>query len=127
MVVAFVDAVDSSSNGCPDVFVGKQKLAEARVQRKAVDPMARRIDHHRAGSINEVARSNLLDSLLKTIFKTAVGGMVRHPAVYRKYGSDAGVDIDVRGTVQRVEHQDILALLALAGYGNDVFRFFRRH
>src|SRR5215470_5418225 len=88
--------------------------------------MSRRVYHHRARAINEIPGGNLVDAFLKAILEAPIGRVVRNSTVNRENRSDAGIDVDVRRSVQRVKHQDILSLLG-TGNWNDVGRFFRRH
>src|SRR5262245_37752776 len=94
--VTFVDAVDLAAHGRSNVFVRKKKFTEARIERKSVNTMAGRVDHHRARAINKVARGDLLDAFLQAVFKTAIRRVVGYSPVNRKYGSDTGIDVDVR-------------------------------
>ena len=61
--VAFVDAVDLPARWGSDVFVRQQELAETGIECKSVHAVSGRIHHHRAGSIDEVAGSDLIARL----------------------------------------------------------------
>src|SRR5438132_7903365 len=85
--IAFIDAVDLAPHRRPNIFVGKQKLTKARIERETVYPVPGRVDHHRARPINEIARSDLVDAFLKAIFDSTVRRMVCNPLMNREYGS----------------------------------------
>src|SRR5262249_34775855 len=74
----------------------------------------------------EVTRGYLIDALLQTVFDASIGLVVGNSPMNRKYGSDAGIDVDVGGSVQRIKHQNILSFFGSRNR-NDVFRFFRGH
>src|SRR5678815_4641651 len=89
--VSFVDAVDPSPTRNADVFVGKEKLAKARVQGKTIYAMPGGIDHHGARTINEIAGSHLVDAFLQAVFDTPVRRVVRHASMDREYRANAGI------------------------------------
>src|SRR6184192_3160957 len=95
MHVPFVDAVDLSAPGGTDVFVGKEELAQAGIQRKSMNAVSGRVNHHRARAIDEIARSDLVAALLQAIFEGAVFVVLGDLAMDRKNGSDTGIDVDI--------------------------------
>src|SRR5262249_4029976 len=103
--VAFVDAIDLAACRRSNVFMRKKNLSEAWVERESVDAMAGCIHHHRARAVNEVAGGDLVTAFLQAVFETAVRRVVRYSPVNRKYSSDAGIDVDVRRSVQRIKDQ----------------------
>ena len=81
---------NQQENATSDVFVRKEELTEARIERESLDAMARRVDHHRAGPINKVSGCDLVNALLEAVFEAAIGRMVSDSAVNREDGFDAG-------------------------------------
>src|SRR6476659_10166901 len=95
MSIAFINAVDPAAAGCANAFVREKKLTKARIQCEAEHAMPRGVDHHCAGAVYEIARSNLIDAFLQAIFDAAVRRMVRDPAMDGEDRADAGIDVDV--------------------------------
>jgi hypothetical protein len=85
------------------------------------------VNHHCARAIDEVSGRELIGPALQAIFKRAVGFTGRDFPVNRKNGPDTGVDIDVGGAVQWIEHQDVPSAFAAIRNRNNSLGFFGRH
>src|SRR6187455_1454152 len=108
--VSLIDAVNFSSRSGLDIFVGEKKFSQAGVERKAVNALPRGVHHHRAGTVNEVSGSQLFGPPLQAIFKRTISVSLRDLSVNRKYGADTRVDVDIRRPVERIKHQNVLAV-----------------
>ena len=104
----------------------KQELADRRIEGEAVRALPRRVDHHRAGPVNHVARGDLPAPGLEQILHLAVPA-ARDLADDGEDRADGNVDVDVRRAVERVEEQHVLAALEVLGDLDDPGLLFRRH
>src|SRR5215468_3244324 len=53
--------------------------------------------------------------------------MVCHSAVNREDGADAGIDVDIRRSVQRIEHQNVLPFFTAVRYRDYIGGLFGSH
>ncbi len=112
--VAFVDAVHPALLGALNVLVRQEELTEGRVECEAVHAVPGRVHHHCARTVDEVSGGHLHVAGLETILNIAV--VTRsNPPVNRENRTDADVHVDVRGAVERVEQQDIVAFRTASG------------
>jgi len=80
----------------------QQEFANLRIEREAVYSLPGGVHHHRAGSVDHVARSNLTTAGLEHVLHlaaSATGDLAQH-------GEDRphrNVDVDVGRSVQRIE------------------------
>ena len=102
--VSLVDAVNSPARRSLDVFMAEKEFAQTGIEGESVYSMARRINHHRARAIEKITGSDLAVSSLEAVFERAVLGAIRPFAVYGEDRPDAGVGVNVRGPIQRIEH-----------------------
>ena len=126
-LVALVDAVESGLLGDPDVRVGEQKLAYGLVQRKALHPVARTIDQHRAGAVEDVSRRDNAPPRLQAILYRARRPFGRFSAHNVKDRADAHRIVDVGRSVQRVKEHHVPAAGVLLWDGDDVGDLLRAH
>src|SRR4030095_6852497 len=79
--VPLIDAVDLAALWNPDVLMREEKFSEARIQGESVDFVTCGVNHHRAGTVDEIARRQLLGPALKAVFQRSVAQARRHPAM----------------------------------------------
>ena len=106
---AFVGRVVFAALRRHDVLVREQELADGGVVGEAVHAVAGRVDHHHRRAVNDVSGSHLLGAILEAVFEARFGRVVALEAIDREDGADADVDVDVRGAVERVEEQHVVA------------------
>src|SRR5690606_13260075 len=104
--VAVVDAVILRFVRDGHELVRQQKLANLRVQRKAVHAGAGRVDHHGARAIENIAGSHEFAPRLQDIFQPAALLPVE-TAEDGKDRADAYVDVDIGGAVERIVDENV--------------------
>src|SRR5687767_15779082 len=87
--------------------------------------LARRINEHRARAVDDVSRRNLPASGLKHILHLAARA-ARDLPDNGKDRSDWNVDVDVRGTVERIEQQAVFSAAEVRRDVDDTGLFLRR-
>ena len=94
----------------PDVGVREEELADAGVEREALDARLRprRVDEHRGRAVDEVARDDLLLRDAREELGLGVDGAGAADAPHGEDRADGAVDVEVRGAVERVDEDDVL-------------------
>ncbi len=106
--------------------MAEQELADRRIQREAVDAGAGRVDQHRRGAVQDVARSDLRRAALETVVERAPLPR-RNLPVDAEDRPDGDVDVDVRRAVERVEDHDVVAGRELVGDRDERLVLLGRH
>jgi hypothetical protein len=88
--------------------MSENELAELRLERKAVHPPADGQDDHRRRAVDRVSSTDLLRPRLQEVLRDGVVAWIRSTQ-NRENATDREVHVDVRRTVERVEHQEVLA------------------
>ncbi|MNT25957.1 hypothetical protein D3C72_1615030 [compost metagenome] len=104
----------------------QEEFAQVRIEGEAVDAVADGQHQHGGGAVERIAGSHLgRAGLQEVLLRHGVRPFGR--AQHREDAAHRDVDIDVRGTVERVEHQQVLA--ARIARGDLVWRlhFLRGH
>ena len=106
--------------------MAEQELADRRIEREAVDTVAGAVDEHRRGTVHHVPRTDLVPAALQAILD--LSALTRRDlAVNGEYGADGDVRIDVRGAVERIEEQHVVAGAELLRDGQEVLGLFGGH
>ena len=94
----------------PDVGVGEEELADAGVEREALDARLRAggVDEHRGGAVDEVARDDLLLRDAREELGLGVDGARAADPPHGEDRPDGAVDVEVGGAVERVDEDDVL-------------------
>src|SRR5262245_46062656 len=111
-----------------NVRVADYVRADGRVEGEAIHAVTSRVHEHCRGAINDVAGRDLTDAGLQYVYqRVATAAGVGVAPQYGKNRTDRNVDVDVRGPVQRIEDDDVPAVLAVAVDDDRFLIFFRRH
>src|SRR5207253_8454665 len=126
LLIRIVDGERPAVRRNANVRMRQQELADGWVECESVRTLSGRIDQHRARSIDHVARRDLTPAGLEKILLLAV--LTARDLLYdRENRPHRDVDVDVGGTVERIEHQTVLAAAELLRDRDDSRLFFRRH
>jgi len=108
------------------VGVGQHEFADVAVEREAVGAVAEGQHQHGRRTVDRIAGAHLLGAGLQEVFgdRSAAGDRRLQD---REDGADRDVDVDVRRTVERVEHQQVLAERVLVGDRIEFVHFLGRH
>src|SRR5665647_2704460 len=116
-LIAEVDA-EVFGVGDPDVGMGQQELADRRIEGEAVDAVPGRIDEHRARPVGDVARCDQIPAGLEELEFLGRAGLFL-PPVDAENGAHGHVEVDVRGAVEGVENEEVLAHRVLVGNAHE--------
>ena len=99
--------------------------ADRGIEREAVHAVAGGVDHDRRRAVDHVAGGELLRAAVagRRRWDRRIAASVRH-GEDREDRADADVDVDVRGAVERIEHDDVLAAAGAAIEGDRLFVLF---
>ena len=110
------------------IFVAQEVRPDRRIEREAMHAVARRIDEHRRAAIDDIARRHLLIAGLQHVrHRVARAGGVGIAAQNGEDRADADVHVDIARPVERVEHHDVFAVLAVALDDDRVFVLLAGH
>src|SRR5690606_1860620 len=108
-----------------EIRMREDEVADLAIECETVRSLADREHELRAGSVERVAGSDLFRARLQI-----VGGRRRAAALIAQYGEDGAdghVHLDVRGAVERIEHQQVTAAPQLALDRDGLFVLFGEH
>ena len=111
-------------------FVRELELAQVGVQGEAVHARAHGQHKHCGGAIQGITRGDLLCAGLQEILTDHLTTRIDHRLGRTQDAenrANADVDVDVARTIQRVEHQEVLALGVGLGNGVRAVHFLGRH
>ncbi|AEW71874.1 hypothetical protein EcWSU1_00434 [Enterobacter ludwigii] len=121
-VVAFVDGVGVALLREAHTFLAQAENAQRGIVSKGVNAAARGVHQHGGGAINDVTGCHLVTARLQEIFLCHRRANRRDAAVDGENGTDRNVNVDVRGTVQRIHQHNVFSVFT--PFENDNFIFF---
>src|SRR3954471_12471265 len=102
--------------GDAEVWMAEDELTDPGVEREPVHPVAEREHQHRGRPVEGVPRTDLPRAGLEEGVQPG-GAIARWPPQDREDGADGDVDVEVRGAVERVEDEEVLAARMPEGNG----------
>ena len=124
--VGDIDGEFAGLGGDLNVGMGQDELADVLVQGEAVDAVTRGKHHHGRGPVDGVAGGYLAGARLEEGLLAgliAIAGTTQD----REDGPHRDIDIDVRGAIQGIEGQQVLAARIARRDGVDIIHLFRGH
>ena len=117
-LVALVDAVELGRLWDADIGMGQQEFADRLVEREAMHAVARAVDQHGAGAVEDIAGGHDVAPGLQAVVDSAPCPIWRLAAHDGKDGADADRIVDVGGAIQRVKDQHVVARVGIdPGWG----------
>src|SRR4051812_1154734 len=102
--------------GDAEVSMGEDELTDRRVEREPVDPVAQREHQHGRRPVECVPRTDLSRARLEEGVQ-AGSAVARRPPQDGEDGADGDVHVEIRGAVERVEDEEVLAARMAEGNG----------